>query len=151
MLHRLTISALLKSVISATALLVVALFSLNAWQSWQRLQLTARIETIAEVSAVLFKAMNSLRSDRSTTIRVLNADQPMDREVEKYLHSARDIERPALTRAAVLLPDVDFPQAGTLVPQLQRLIKTLFDEQTEFNTEIAKPKAQRRLALAKEY
>ena len=151
MLHRLTISALLKSLISATALLVVALFSLNAWQSWQRLQLTARIETIAEVSAVLFKAMNSLRSDRSTTIRVLNADQPMDREVEKYLHSARDIERPALTRAAVLLPDVDFPQAGTLVPQLQRLIKTLFDEQAEFNTEIAKPKAQRRLALAKEY
>jgi len=151
MLHRLTISALLTSVISATALLVVALFSLNAWQSWQRLQLTARIETIAEVSSVLFKAMNSLRSDRSTTIRILNADQPMDLEVEKYLHSARDIERPALTRALALLPDVEFPQGSALVPQLQRLIKTLFDEQAEFNTEIVKPKAQRRLALAKEY
>jgi methyl-accepting chemotaxis protein len=151
MLNRLTISGLLKAVIATTTLAVIALFSLNAWGSWQRLQLTARIKTIAEVSSVLFKAMNSLRSDRSTTIRVLNSDQPMSDEVEKYLHSAREIERPALSRALLLLPHVEFPQAGTLVPQVQRLVKTLFDEQAEFTTEIAKPKAQRRLALAKEY
>jgi methyl-accepting chemotaxis protein len=151
MLDRLTISVLLKAVIATTALAVIALFSLNAWSSWQRLQMTGRIETIAEVSAVLFKSMNSLRSDRSTTIRVLNADQPMDREVENYLRSAREIERPALTRALLLLPDVEFPQGNTLVPQLEQLTKALFDEQAEFTTEIAKPKAQRRLALAKEY
>jgi len=151
MLNRLTISALLKSVISLTALLVIALFSLNAFGSWQRLQLTSRIETIAEVSSVLFKAMNSLRSDRSTTIRVLNSDQPMSSEVDKYLQGAREIERPALTRTLLLLPGVSFREAGALVPHLQRLIKTLFDEQAEFTTEIAKPKAQRRLALAKEY
>ena len=151
MLNRLTISALLKTVIAATALVVIMLFSLNAWTSWQRLQLTSRIETIADVSAVLFKAMNSLRSDRSTTIRVLNADQPMDREVETYLKSAREIEKPALTRALLLLPGVTFPQANLLVPQLERLTRTLFEEQAEFNTEITKPKAARRLALAKEY
>jgi methyl-accepting chemotaxis protein len=151
MLNRLTISALLKTVIAATALVVIMLFSLNAWTSWHRLQLTSRIETIADVSAVLFKAMNSLRSDRSTTIRVLNADQPMDREVETYLKSAREIEKPALTRALLLLPGVTFPQANLVVPQLERLTRTLFEEQAEFNTEITKPKAARRLALAKEY
>ncbi len=151
MLNRLTISALLRAVIATTTLVVIALFSVNAWHSWQRLRLTARIETIADASGVLFKAMNSLRSDRSTTIRVLNADGPMDKEVQAYLHSARGIEKPALTRARLLLPGVDFPQADVLVPQLLRLIQTLFDEQAEFNTEIVKPKAQRRLALAKEY
>jgi methyl-accepting chemotaxis protein len=151
MLNRLTVSGLLKLVIGTTALVVVLLFSFNASHSWHRLQATRQIEKVADSSAVLFKAMNSLRSDRSTTIRVLNADQAMDSAVEQYLRSAREIERPALTRALLLLPDVEFPQADTLVPQLQQLIKALFDEQAEFTTEIAKPKAQRRLALAKEY
>ncbi|GLH78399.1 methyl-accepting chemotaxis protein [Bradyrhizobium sp. SSBR45G] len=151
MLNRLTISALLKAVITAMTLVVMALFSLNAWTSWQRLQETARIERVADVSEVLFKSMNSLRSDRSTTIRVLNSDQPIDAETETYIRSARDISRPALTRAAQLLPQMDFPQSATLVPQLDRLIKTLFAEQAEYATEIAKPKAARRLALAKEY
>ena len=38
MLNRLTVSALLKAVILATALCVVIGFSLNAWDSWGRLR-----------------------------------------------------------------------------------------------------------------
>jgi methyl-accepting chemotaxis protein len=151
MLDRLTVSTLLKAVIAVTALVVIALSSLNAWTSWHRLQSTRQIAKIAEVSAVLFKAMNRLRSDRSTTVRVLNADQPMDSDVEKYLRAAREIEGPALTRALELLPGVDAPKAQALFPQLERLITTTFAEQAEFQTEIVKPKASRRLALAKEY
>ena len=69
MLNRLTVSALLKAVILATALIVIAGVSLSAWESWQRLQLANRISLIADASANLFQAMHNLRTDRSTTSR----------------------------------------------------------------------------------
>ena len=78
MLNRLTVSALLKTVILATALCVVIGFSLNAWDSWKRLQVESRISVVADVSANLFKAMHNLRTDRSTTNRMLNSDTAMD-------------------------------------------------------------------------
>jgi hypothetical protein len=69
MLNRLTVSALLKTVILTTAFCIVIGFSLNAWESWKRLQVTSRISVVAETSASLFKAMHNLRTDRSTTNR----------------------------------------------------------------------------------
>ncbi|UFZ01517.1 methyl-accepting chemotaxis protein [Bradyrhizobium ontarionense] len=151
MLNRLTISSLLKTVIVTAALAVVAIFSLNAWNSWNRLQSAHRIARVAEVSGSMFKAMNSMRSDRSTTIRVLNADQAMDGNTEKFLRSARDIYVPALNRSLELLLGVDFAESQSLIAQLDRLNKTLTAEHTEFWSEIVKPKAARRAALAKEY
>src|SRR5260370_39787525 len=93
MLNRLTVSALLKAVILTTAFCVVLGFSLNAWDSWGRLQLTSRISVIADASANLFKAMHNLRTDRSTTNRLLNSDQPVDSGIDKYLRNLRDTER----------------------------------------------------------
>ncbi|WP_315813389.1 HAMP domain-containing methyl-accepting chemotaxis protein [Bradyrhizobium sp. SZCCHNR2028] len=151
MLNRLTISSLLKTVIATAALAVIALFSLNAWNSWSRLQSAQRIARVAEVSGVLFKAMNSMRSDRSTTIRVLNADQAMDADTEKFLRSARGIYVPALDRSLDLLQGIDFQQNQSLVADLDRLNKTLTAEHSEFWTEIVKPKAARRAGLPKEY
>jgi methyl-accepting chemotaxis protein len=46
---------------------------------------------------------------------------------------------------------MDFPRQQSLVPELDRLNTTLIAEQTEFWTEVAKPKAARRIALVKEY
>src|SRR5437868_5312119 len=63
MLNRLTVSALLKIVILTTAFCVVVGFSLNAWESWGRVQVASRILVIAEASASLFKAMHNLRTD----------------------------------------------------------------------------------------
>ncbi|CCD92350.1 putative methyl-accepting chemotaxis receptor/sensory transducer [Bradyrhizobium sp. ORS 375] len=151
MLNRLTISSLLKTVIVTAALAVIALFSLNAWSSWSRLQSAQRIARVAEVSGVVFKAMNSMRSDRSTTIRVLNADQAMDADTEKFLRGARDIYVPALNRALDMLKDIEFAQAPTLIAELDRLNKTITAEHTEFWTDIVKPKAARRAGLPKEY
>jgi len=125
MLNRLTISSLLKTVIITAALAVITIFSLNAWNSWNRLQSAQRIAGVAEVSGVLFKAMNSMRSDRSTTIRVLNADQAMDGDTEKFLRSARDIYVPALNRSLELLRGIDFQQNENLIAELDRLNKTL--------------------------
>ncbi len=151
MLNRLTVSALLKAVIAITSACVVIALSLTAYESWDRLRTTSRISQIAEASADLFKAMHSLRTDRSTTTRLLNATEPMDSEIEKYLRTLRGIQMPAMARALELLPTMDFAQSGTLMPELARLYKLLGEEQKQFWEEVAKPKDQRRAGLPKEY
>jgi methyl-accepting chemotaxis protein len=151
MLNRLTVSALLKTVILATAFCVVLGFSLNAWDSWGRLQVTSRIAVIADASANLFKAMNNLRTDRSTTSRLINSDQPMDSAIDKYLRDIRGAQMPAISNGLGQLASIEFGQKQTLVPELDRLNKLLTAQQKEFWEEVAKPKASRRLALAKEY
>lgn len=151
MLNRLTVSALLKAVIAITSVCVVIALSLTAYESWDRLKTANRISQIADTSADLFKAMHNLRTDRSTTVRLLNATEPMDGEIEKYLRALRDAQMPAMARAIELLPTIDFPQSGTLVPELARLYKLLIEEQKQFWEDVAKPKDQRRAGLPKEY
>src|SRR5674476_1681585 len=141
MLNRLTVSALLQTVILITSFCVVIGFSLNAWDSWGRLQVTSRIAVIADASANLFKAMHNLRTDQSTTIRLLNADSAMDSDIDKYLRSLRDAEMPAMGSALGQLASVEFPQHQTLVPELDRLFKALTGLQKEFWDDVAKPKA----------
>ena len=151
MLNRITVSALLKTVIVTTALCVAAGFSFNAWESWGRLQQAGRISVITDASANMFKAMHNLRTDRSTTNRLLNGGAPMDGDIEKYLRSLRDAEMPSMSNALALLGKIDFPQQRTLVPELDRLFKTLTAEQKEFWELMAQPSSPRRAALAKEY
>src|ERR1700744_6725608 len=114
MLNRLTVSALLKIVILATSLCVVIGVSLNAWDSWGRLQVANRISVIADASAHMFKAMHNLRTDRSTTDRLLNSDAPMDADIEKYLRGLRDAEMPSMASALELLTGTQFAQQQTL-------------------------------------
>ncbi|MBR0778376.1 methyl-accepting chemotaxis protein [Bradyrhizobium diazoefficiens] len=151
MLNRLTVSALLKAVIALTSVCVVIALSLTAYASWDRLRTANRISQIADASADLFKAMHSLRTDRATTNRLLNATEPMDAEIEKYLRSLRDTQMPAMARALELLPNIEFAQSATLVPELARLNKLLIEQQKQFWEDVAKPKEQRRAGLAKEY
>ena len=151
MLNRLTVSALLQTVILTTAFCIVIGFSLNAWDSWGRLQVTSRISVIADASANLFKAMHNLRTDRSTTDRLLKSDQLMDNDIDKYLRHLRDAEMPAMSNALGQLASIEFAQQQTLVPELDRLFKLLTAQQKEFWDEVSKPKASRRPALPKEY
>jgi methyl-accepting chemotaxis protein len=150
MLNRLTVSALLKAVILSTALIIVVMFSISAWESWQRLQSASRISVIADASANLFKAMHSLRTDRSTTSRLLNSDS-MDADIEKYLRSLRDAEMPAMANGLALLTPMQFAQHETLVPEFDRAFKTITALQKEFWEAMGQPKASRRPALNKEY
>ncbi len=151
MLNRLTVSALLKIVILATSFCVVVAISLNAWDSWGRLQVASRISVIADASANLFKAMHNLRTDRSTTTRLLNSDAPMDGDIEKYLRNIRDTEMPAMGNALATLDTAEFAPQKTQVAELDRQFKTLGSLQKEFWQAMGQPKAQRRPALAKEY
>ena len=151
MLNRLTVSALLKTVILVTSFSVVVGFSLNAWDAWGRLQTAGRMARIADASANMFKAMHNLRTDRSTTNRLLNGDAPMDADIEKYLRNIRDTEMPAMNNALGLLGGIEFAQQTTLVPEFDRVFKTMTALQKEFWEAMAKPKADRRPTLAKEY
>src|SRR3954452_5121277 len=151
MLNRLSVSALLKTVILTTAFCIVIGFSLDAWESWKRLQVTSRISMVAEASASLFNAMHNLLTDRSTTDRLLNSDQPIDSEMDKYLRGLRGVEMPSMSNALELLPAIEFVQQTTLVPELERSFKALTRLQKEFWDEMNKVKASRRLTLGKEY
>ena len=151
MLNRLTISALLKTVIATTALVVIAIFSFNAWEAWGRLQSADGIARVSDASAYLFKAMANLRSDRVSTSRTLNSGKPLNPADETYLRGIRETEMPALARAIELLPTIEFESKQTLVPELDRLNKILIAQQAEYWIEIAKPMAPRRSALAQEY
>jgi methyl-accepting chemotaxis protein len=151
MLNRLTVSALLQAVILTAALIIVLVFSFSAWDSWHRLQVTRRIALVADASSNMFKAMDRLRADRTTSNRVLLNDDKLDGEVDRYIRGMRETEMPAMARAMEVLPSIGFAQQDTLLPEFDRLFKTLTAEQTEFWQEMAKPKAARRAALGKEY
>ncbi|WP_315724411.1 MULTISPECIES: methyl-accepting chemotaxis protein [unclassified Bradyrhizobium] len=151
MLSRFTVAAILKTVITIAALIIIGTFAWNSWESWRRLQVTGNILKVTDASAFLFTAMTNLRSDRSTTPRAINAEQAMEPAAEKYVRSLRDTEMPALARARELLPTIEFAQSQSLIPELERLEKALIGYQTEFWSEVAKPKSQRRLALADNY
>jgi hypothetical protein len=58
---------------------------------------------------------------------------------------------PAMTRALQLLPTMEFPQSGTLVPELARLYKSASKQQKQFWDEVAIPKDQRRVSLTEKY
>ena len=151
MLSRLSVNALLKSAIATTAVFVVVLLALSAWDSWRRLAATSRIAIVADASRFAFKAMHSLRTDRASTIRSLNAEGTLPSDIAGYIRTAREAEMSALQSAANLTESIDFTDRQTLLPELQRAIKALAALQSESWDAMHKPKAGRREALVKEY
>lgn len=151
MLDRVSVTTLLKSVIAVMAACVIILLANSAWQSWNTLDATSRIATIADASGQAFKAMHNLRTDRSSTVRALNADAPLAAEGEKYLRSIQGAQMPALRAAIDLLGSFDFPDKSVLLPELSRLNDTLSSLQKELWDAVSKPKASRRASLVKEY
>jgi methyl-accepting chemotaxis protein len=151
MLNRLGASALLKSVIGVMAACVIAVLSVSAWTSWQRLETAGRITVIAEASASAFKAMHNLRNDRPSTSRLLTSDQAMQPDMGSYLRTIRGDEMPAMRATAELLPAIEFVDKETLIPAMSRLIQTLAALHAESWEAMSQPKASRRPALLKEY
>lgn len=151
MLRRVTVSALLQSVIALLATCVVALLVTSAWQSWERLRATGHIASVAEASANAFKAMHNLRTDRSSTPRVLNGEAPVSPEIEKFLRGIHDAEMPAIRATATLLPSIPFAEQATLLGNLNQQLDKLLTLQTEVWDEMRKPKKARRAALSKDY
>jgi methyl-accepting chemotaxis protein len=151
MLSRLSANALLKSVVAAMAVVVVAMLGLDTWDSWQRLGVASRITIVADASGHAFKAMHNLRTDRSTTARGVNAEGVIETDVEQRLKGLREAEMPALASAIEVLEEADFEDKDTLLPSLKQSVETLSKLQAETWDAIHKPKAERREGLADEF
>lgn len=151
MLARLTVSALLKSVITVMATCIVVILAYGAWNSWERLRSANRVSVIAEASAHVFKAMHNLRAERVAALRMLNAEGAAPADFLTYMRGLRDAELPAMRRAAESLEQAEFTDKDPLLPELKKLTAELSKLQMESWDAIQKPKTERRPALVKEY
>jgi methyl-accepting chemotaxis protein len=149
MLNRISVNALLKSVIATLAVAVVIALSLSAWSSWSRLEAVNRISIVADASGDLFMALHNLRTDRSGTLRDLNADQPT--EMAPSFKENRRADMQALKSALATLALADFPERQAAVASLSQAITKLTALHQETTAAFAQPKSGRRQRLAEEY
>ena len=102
MIKRLSVNALLKSVIVTLAAVVVVLLGLGACDSWGRLQSVNRITGVVDVSTHLFTALHNLRVDRASSYRDLMKDKQFT-AMNQQVRDARAAELPALRSAMTAL------------------------------------------------
>lgn len=151
MLDRLSVATLLKSVIAVMAICVVFVLGMSSWQSWKGLQATSGIATVAEASLKTFTAMHNLRTDRASTLRSLNAEQPIDSEMTAYVRKVRNALNPALASSQQLVAQIDFPEKDSLLSDLARVTQTVAQMEPSYWAEVAKPKSQRTQGLVTRY
>ncbi|MGB7888513.1 MAG: hypothetical protein WBL55_19400 [Xanthobacteraceae bacterium] len=140
MFNRFSISVLLKSVIAVMGAVIVVMLALSARESWTRLQIANRISAVANISAYMFTAMNSLRVDRASTLRDLVADKQFT-AVGSLIKDSRDKEMPALNSMLPLLAAADFPERDQAVADLGGKIKQLADLQPQSAAALLQPKS----------
>src|SRR5262245_4427761 len=140
MLNRISVNAILKSVIAVLAGAVVVMLALGAWSSWERLAAVKRIAAVAEASGHMFTALHNLRVDRSASFRDLMADKQFT-AMAPVLRNAREAEMPALKAAVVALDAVDFPERQAVVSGLDQSVKRLAALHDESAAAMLKPKA----------
>src|SRR5215510_3461829 len=149
MLDRLSVNAILKSVIAALSAVVVIMLAAGAWSSWSRLQVDSRIAGVAATSAHLFTALHNLRSDRARSYRLLVGDEVVTARDPRIFES-RDAEMPALKGALATLETLDFPEQQALTAELAQRVKKLTALHEESVAALRQPKAARRAGLAPE-
>jgi methyl-accepting chemotaxis protein len=149
MLDRLSVNAILKTVIATLSAVVVIMLAAGAWSSWSRLQVDTRIASVAATSAHLFTALHNLRSDRSRSYRLLTGDEVVTARDPRIFES-RDAEMPALHGALATLANLDFPEQQALTAELAQRVKKLTALHEESVAALRQPKAARRAGLAPE-
>jgi methyl-accepting chemotaxis protein len=149
MLDRLSVNAILRSVIAALGTVVVIMLAAGAWSSWSRYQVDSRIAGVAATSAHLFTALHNLRSDRARSYRMLLGDEQITTR-DPRLFESRDGEMPALKGALATLAALDFPERQALWAELDQRIKKLTALHEESVAALRQPKAARRAGLAPE-
>src|SRR5712671_5432150 len=148
MVSRLSVNALLKSVIAIVGAAVMTTLLLSAWGSWSRLQIANQIAAAADSSKYLFTTLHNLRTDRGMTNRELLADR---QTVNGRLAPLRTAQISALKSALVALEAVDFPDRQAVLSELSQATRKLAALHDETMAAFTQPKAARRAGLAKEY
>ncbi len=149
MLDRMSVNAILKSVIVTMAAAIMIVLAFSAWSSWTRLGAINRIAAVADVSEYMFTALHNLRVDRASSFRDLQADKQFG-SLAPLLREAREAEMSALKSATVALNAVDFPERQAAVSALDQSIKRLTALHEESAAALLRPKAERRQGLAQE-
>ena len=150
LLNRITVNALLKSVIVALAAVVVVATSFIAWNSWRRLVAANRIAIVVDASSYIFAALPDLRNDRSMTAHDLASDAPM-LTISPALKKVREADMPALTSALTALETADFPERQGAVAGLREAIQKLTALHQQTEAAIKLPKSERPQGLNQEY
>jgi methyl-accepting chemotaxis protein len=147
--NRLSVNALLKSVIAILATAVVIVLALDAWESWKRLSVANRSAAIAEASAHLFTALHNLRVDRASSFRDLSADRQFT-QMNQQIRDARAAEMPALKSVMVALEAIDFPERQSFIAGIGQAVTKLAALHEESAPAFLRPKAERRPGLAQD-
>ncbi len=149
MLNRLSVNALLKSVIGLLAGVIIAGVAYSSWQSWREYQSANLLSKVAVVSSHLFKALPALRVERAQAVRYLGVEKPpADKSI---LTDARSAEIPALKAGVVALRDVDAPGLKEQAAALADMIQKWEALQAETSAAFDKPKAERPAGLGATY
>jgi methyl-accepting chemotaxis protein len=151
MLNRLSVTALLTSVIAIMAFGIVAMLSLTAWDSLQQLRTASRTRTVANLSASAFKGMHNLRNDRANTGGFLMNEALIQPDAAANIRKLQADEMPAMQSAIDLLSAMDITDRASVLPEFTRLFDKMKALQAEAWVAMAQPKAARRPGLAKEF
>jgi hypothetical protein len=149
MLNRISVSALLKSVIGSLGVVVVIMLAMDAWSAWKQYRTAIRSAAVIDVSRNLFTGLHNLRVDRSTTLRGLAGAQLP--EPPKQMLQVRAAELAALKPAIPALEALDFPNKQSLYPALVASLNKLTAMHAETARATTQPREQRRPELAKEF
>src|SRR5262249_1018977 len=149
MLNRVTINALLRTVIGVLGAAVVIMLSLSAWDSWSRLAVASRAAAVSDASVYLFTALHNLRFDRAVSRTELLADRQAN-TMNSILREARTNEMPALRSAVVALQSVGPADRSAIITTLEEQIKRLTALHEETAAAMQQPKAARRAGIAEE-
>jgi len=149
MLNRLSVNALLKSVVGLMAGVIIVAVAIGAWQSWRDYQSANLLSKVAAVSTHLFKALPELRVERAQAARYLGLEKaPTDRSL---MTNARKAEMPALKAGLAALRDIDAPGIAEQATALAEMIRKWEGLQAETDAAFDKPKAERPAGLADTY
>ncbi|WP_210209539.1 methyl-accepting chemotaxis protein [Undibacter mobilis] len=149
MLNRLSVNALLKSVVGLLAGVIMITVAVGAWQSWREYQSANLLSKVAAVSTHLFKALPEIRVERAQAFRYLGLDKaPTDRSM---LTEARAAEMPALKAGLAALREVDAPGIARQADALATMIQKWEALHAETSAAFDRPKAERPPGLADTY
>jgi len=150
MLNKLSVGALLKSVIGILGVAVIVMLAQSVWTSWAQYQAATRSATVVDISRNLFAVLHNLRVDRSTTIRDLNGERQLT-ALAKQTQDVRSAEQAALKPAMAALEKFDYPEKQSSYPALVAATNKLSALHEETARAVTQPKASRRAGLSEEY
>ncbi len=148
-MNRLSVSFLLKFVVSILVLAVLVQLGIRAWNSWQRAATAAQTETVAEATQLMFSSLPNLRIDRSYTQRALTPNAPD--EYVNITREARAAAMPPIAEAVKVLSDANVEGADKLAGEIKSLYDQLIAKQASTDPILGKANEGEGERLFKDY